>query len=180
MKILVTGGTGFIGTYLCAHLIQYGNEVTILARSGEGLKAPSPGISYLQGDCTQKGPWQDSIRDHDVIINLAGASIFSRWTEAYKRLTHRKPDQHHKESCGGNPRWFRQTDCALQRLWHRLLRFAMRTKSSPRNPPRAMIFLQGLPMNGKRKHSKQKNMAHGSLQPGSVSSWERMEGLSAR
>jgi NADH dehydrogenase len=39
MKILVTGGTGFIGTYLCAHLIQFGNEVTILARSDEGLKA---------------------------------------------------------------------------------------------------------------------------------------------
>ncbi len=86
MKILVTGGTGFIGTYLCAHLIQFGNEVTILARSDEGLKARCPGISYLQGDCTQKGPWQDSIRDHDIIINLAGASVFSRWTEAYKRL----------------------------------------------------------------------------------------------
>jgi len=86
MKIFVTGGTGFIGTYLCAHLIQFGNEVTILARSDEGLKARCPGISYLPGDCTKKGPWQDSIRDHDIIINLAGASVFSRWTEAYKKL----------------------------------------------------------------------------------------------
>src|SRR5208337_277526 len=86
MKIFVTGGTGFVGTYLSDHLVQHGNEVTILARSVEGSKAASPGITYLQGDWTQRGPWQDSIRDHDVIINLAGASIFSRWTEAYKKL----------------------------------------------------------------------------------------------
>src|SRR4030043_324458 len=86
MKILVTGGTGFVGTQLTARLIQEGNEVTILTRSVKGSKAPSPGISYLQGDPTQKGPWQESIKNHDAIINLAGASIFSKWTEAYKKL----------------------------------------------------------------------------------------------
>ena len=86
MKILITGGTGFVGTQLTARLIQEGNEVTILTRSVKGSKAPSPGISYLQGDPTQKGPWQESIKNHDAIINLAGASIFSKWTEAYKKL----------------------------------------------------------------------------------------------
>jgi uncharacterized protein len=86
MKIFVTGGTGFVGTYLSDHLVQHGNEVTILARSVEGSRAASPGITYLQGDCTQKGPWQDSIGDHDIIINLAGASSFSRWTKEYKKL----------------------------------------------------------------------------------------------
>ena len=86
MRVLVTGGTGFLGTYLTARLIQDGNEVTVLTRSAKGSKTPSPGISYLQGDPTQKGPWQESIRNHDAIINLAGASIFSRWTEAHKKL----------------------------------------------------------------------------------------------
>lgn len=86
MKIFVTGGTGFVGTYLSDHLVHHGNEVTILARSVEGSRVASPGITYLQGDCTQKGPWQDSIGDHDIIINLAGASIFSRWTKEYKKL----------------------------------------------------------------------------------------------
>ena len=86
MKILITGGTGFVGTQLTARLIQDGNQVTILTRSPKGVKASSPGISYLQGDPTQKGPWQESIKNHDAIINLAGASIFSKWTEAYKKL----------------------------------------------------------------------------------------------
>jgi len=85
MKILITGGTGFVGTQLTSRLIQDGNEVTILTRSPKGAKAPSPGISYLHGDPAQKGPWQQSIKDHDVIINLAGASIFERWTKEHKR-----------------------------------------------------------------------------------------------
>ena len=34
----------------------------------------------------QKGPWQEAIPGHDVIINLAGASIFSKWSEEYKKL----------------------------------------------------------------------------------------------
>jgi len=86
MRVLVTGGTGFLGTYLTARLIQDGNEVTVLTRSAKGSKTTSPSIFYLQGDPTQKGPWQESIRNHDAIINLAGASIFSRWTEAHKKL----------------------------------------------------------------------------------------------
>jgi uncharacterized protein len=86
MKILITGGTGFVGAYLTARLIEDGNEVTILTRSDRASKAPSPGVSYLRGDPTQQGPWQESIRNHDAIINLAGASIFSKWTEAHKKL----------------------------------------------------------------------------------------------
>jgi hypothetical protein len=44
------------------------------------------GLTYLAGNPTIKGPWQESVRAHDVIINLAGASIFSRWTEAQKKI----------------------------------------------------------------------------------------------
>jgi uncharacterized protein (TIGR01777 family) len=66
-------------------LIQDGNEVTILTRSLKGAKGASPGISYLEADPTKKGPWQGTIREHDVIINLAGASIFSKWTDKHKK-----------------------------------------------------------------------------------------------
>ena len=86
MKILMTGGTGFVGKQLTSRFVQDGNEVTILSRSLKGSGAPPHGVSYLQGDPTQKGPWQDAIKNHDAVINLAGASIFSRWSEEYKRL----------------------------------------------------------------------------------------------
>jgi uncharacterized protein len=85
MRILITGGTGFIGTRLTSRLVQEGHEVTILTRSerppGEGV----PRISCLRADPTEAGPWQEKVKGHDAVINLAGASIFSRWTEARKK-----------------------------------------------------------------------------------------------
>lgn len=85
MKILITGGAGFVGTQLTSRLIQDRHEVTILTRSLKGAKRSSPGISYLEGDPTKKGPWQEAIKNHDAVINLAGASIFSKWTEEHKK-----------------------------------------------------------------------------------------------
>jgi uncharacterized protein (TIGR01777 family) len=85
VRILITGGTGFVGTRLTSHLVQDGNDVTILTRSARGPEKEVRGIIYLRGDPTQKGPWQEAIKDHDAVVNLAGASIFSRWTAEQKR-----------------------------------------------------------------------------------------------
>jgi uncharacterized protein (TIGR01777 family) len=38
----------------------------------------------VAGDSTKPGSWQDELADHDVVINLAGASIFQRWTPEVK------------------------------------------------------------------------------------------------
>ena len=86
MKILVTGGTGFVGTQLTSRLIKDNHEVTILSRSPKRSGEISRGMSYLQGDPTQKGSWQEAIKNHDAAINLAGASIFARWTEEHKKV----------------------------------------------------------------------------------------------
>jgi uncharacterized protein len=85
MKILITGGTGFVGTKLTLRLIQDGHEVTVLSRSTKRSGEVPRGISYLQGDPTQKGPWQGAIKNHDAVINLAGASIFAKWTKEHKK-----------------------------------------------------------------------------------------------
>jgi len=86
MKIFMTGGTGFVGTYLVGQLIREGHKVTILTPSLTRAELKMDGLTYLAGNPTIKGPWQESVRAHDVIINLAGASIFSRWTEAQKKI----------------------------------------------------------------------------------------------
>jgi len=86
MKIFMTGGTGFIGTALTKRLIAAGHTVTTLTQSLTGSEPVMNGQSYLIGNPTAPGPWQESVAGHDVIVNLAGASIFSRWTAEYKKL----------------------------------------------------------------------------------------------
>jgi hypothetical protein len=85
MKILITGGTRFVGTQLTFRLLKDNHEVTILSRSLKRSGEIPRGISYLQGDPTQKGSWQEAIKNHDAVINLAGASIFAKWTEEHKK-----------------------------------------------------------------------------------------------
>lgn len=81
MNILLTGGTGFIGSYLVPALLNAGHQVTILTRSNK--KASKPGLDYLQwnGESMPMG-----IGLHEVVINLAGASIAQlRWSEKTKQ-----------------------------------------------------------------------------------------------
>jgi uncharacterized protein (TIGR01777 family) len=85
MKVLVTGGRGFVGAFLSRELARHGQEVTILSRR-ETLPDPAyPAISFLTGDPTREGPWMSVVPDHDWIINLAGASVFTRWSAAHKQ-----------------------------------------------------------------------------------------------
>jgi len=85
MKILITGGTGFVGRQISSRLIRDRHECTILTRRPKRSNEVPNGISFLQGDPTEKGPWQEEIQKHDAVINLAGASIFKRWTQEHKK-----------------------------------------------------------------------------------------------
>jgi len=85
MKIFLTGGTGFVGTFLSRELARRGNEITILTRKDSPPEAAHPDLRFLTGDPTREGAWMDAVPAHDWIINLAGASISSRWTAEAKR-----------------------------------------------------------------------------------------------
>jgi len=85
MKVFITGGSGFVGSTLTRELTGKGHEVTILTRSIKKGRSLPDGASFLEGDPTLEGAWQEAVADHDAVINLAGASIFARWTEDYKR-----------------------------------------------------------------------------------------------
>ncbi|MBW2674740.1 MAG: TIGR01777 family oxidoreductase [Deltaproteobacteria bacterium] len=84
MKVFVTGGSGFVGSTLTGKLTRSGHQVTILTRSIRKENTLPEGASFLEGDPTREGAWQDRVADHDAVINLAGASIFKRWTDGYK------------------------------------------------------------------------------------------------
>jgi uncharacterized protein (TIGR01777 family) len=86
MNIFITGGTGFVGKGLIRRLIDSGHRVTLLTRSLRKTGSHPPEVSLVEGDPTRKGEWQKSVPEHEAVINLAGASIFSRWTPEMKRI----------------------------------------------------------------------------------------------
>jgi uncharacterized protein (TIGR01777 family) len=85
MKIFVTGGTGFVGAALTKRLVEQGHEVTTLTRSTQAVRSMSRGVALLGGDPQKQGVWQHEVARHEVIINLAGESIFRRWTATTKK-----------------------------------------------------------------------------------------------
>ncbi|ELY70974.1 complex I NDUFA9 subunit family protein [Natrinema versiforme] len=73
MKILVAGGTGFIGTNLCEELAERGHEVTALSRSPDDTGLPD-GVESAMGDVSAYDSIADTIVGHDAVVNLVSLS----------------------------------------------------------------------------------------------------------
>ncbi|MCM3667056.1 TIGR01777 family oxidoreductase [Mesobacillus subterraneus] len=83
MKIAITGGTGLVGKALSREMINSGHEVFILTRNKASSNSSlNPKyVSWLnEGDQPEL-----ELEGIDAIVNLAGATINSRWTDDYKR-----------------------------------------------------------------------------------------------
>lgn len=85
MKIIVTGGTGFVGRALVDQLAGHGHDVVVFSRNA-GHPSHSSG-RVVEWDARSAGPWQAEVASADAVVNLAGAPIAERrWTEARKRI----------------------------------------------------------------------------------------------
>lgn len=86
MRIIVAGGSGFLGTALMAHFAQQ-HHVTILTRRSAPLGPASPGLTYATWSPNgHSGPWATAIDGADALVNLAGESIAAnRWSSAQKQ-----------------------------------------------------------------------------------------------
>ena len=77
MKILVIGGTGFIGRHLCPFLAKE-HEVVVMSRNPpaakNGLK-DHDNISYRQGDVTNRVHVFAAVEGMDYVVNLASTVI---------------------------------------------------------------------------------------------------------
>ncbi len=84
-RILLTGGTGLVGTALTKALLAQGYEVTILTRSKKSFD-PGQQLSYAHWDIHQSLIDPRAIDTADHIIHLAGAGVAEkRWTAKRKK-----------------------------------------------------------------------------------------------
>ncbi|PIE61152.1 MAG: TIGR01777 family protein [Desulfobacterales bacterium] len=84
--IMITGASGFVGTYLSKMLVERGYRITGLGTSlGHDFENVYENFSWISEDTSQSGAWQDIAAGSDIIINLAGRTIFKPWTKTYKK-----------------------------------------------------------------------------------------------
>jgi len=81
--VLISGGTGLIGSHLTKHLVERGFDVVILSR--KKLSSDNPNISYSHWSVKDKIIDANVVRKADHIIHLAGAGVMDKkWTNDYK------------------------------------------------------------------------------------------------
>jgi uncharacterized protein len=82
-KVVVAGGSGFLGTHLCGALADAGHEVVVLSRQPR----PAAGrVRFVTWTPEISGSWEAALTDAQAVINLCGAGIADRrWSEPRKR-----------------------------------------------------------------------------------------------
>ena len=77
LKATVTGGAGFIGSYLCEALASLGGDVTILDNLSSGTKdnirelLKSSGVKLIVGDCKDPADVRKTIAKDDIVYHFA-------------------------------------------------------------------------------------------------------------
>lgn len=88
MKILVTGGNGFVGTTLVKHLVDANYKVRVLAHHKKNLfHLEGLDIEVINGDITQPEITEKAVRGCSVIFNLASVyAFYPFWEKTAKAL----------------------------------------------------------------------------------------------
>jgi uncharacterized protein (TIGR01777 family) len=85
MKVLITGGAGFLGAALTQSLLADGHQVWLLSRDPQGARVP-PGAQAAAWNGRTAAGWGGLVNEMDAIVNLAGKSLASwPWTRAVKQ-----------------------------------------------------------------------------------------------
>ena len=81
-KIILAGGSGFIGQILAGHFTGKGDEVIVLTRNNN---SKTGNVKYVHWDGQTPGAWINELEGSDVLINLTGKSVNCRYNEKNKK-----------------------------------------------------------------------------------------------
>jgi len=90
LKVVLAGGSGFVGRRLVRRLVARGDDVAVLAREPRAARATlAPGARVLRWSLDpgpERDAWEREVDAAGAVVNLAGAGIMDRpWTPARKR-----------------------------------------------------------------------------------------------
>ncbi len=85
MRTIVAGGSGLIGRALVDSLVQDGHEVIVLSRNPDTVRNLPKGAGAEKWDGKTAQGWGKFANGADTIVNLAGATLSERWSDARKQ-----------------------------------------------------------------------------------------------
>jgi uncharacterized protein (TIGR01777 family) len=84
-KVLITGGTGFVGRRLVEQLLERGDRVTVLTRDAARARRHFPErVRCAAWTPEKEGPWVEELSVVDSVVHLAGEPVAKRWSQAVK------------------------------------------------------------------------------------------------
>ncbi|MDQ2766762.1 MAG: TIGR01777 family oxidoreductase [Gemmatimonadota bacterium] len=81
-RIIIAGGSGFIGSALAAHFAEQGHDVVVLTRTARARK---DGVREVAWNGRSFGPWAKELDGAAAVVNLTGKNINCRHTNANRR-----------------------------------------------------------------------------------------------
>jgi len=85
-RVLITGGSGFVGRKLAKELLARGDQVTVLTRDAKRAKGELPAaVRCAAWNPEKPGPWFEELGIVDAVVHLAGENVAKRWTDAVKK-----------------------------------------------------------------------------------------------
>lgn len=82
-RVILAGGSGFLGSALARMFIARGDEVIVLTRAP---KDRADGAREIFWDAKNSGEWARLVDGAEVVINLTGKSVDCRYTKKNRRL----------------------------------------------------------------------------------------------
>ena len=129
MKVLVTGGSGYIGSHTCVQLLLQGHEVIILDNLCNSKRSVLPIIerlggksaTFVEGDIRNEALMTEILHDHaiEAVIHFAGLESRRRIRRQAAGILRQQRDRHTETR-------FRHARRGREKLYFQLLRHRVR------------------------------------------------------
>ena len=80
-RVILAGGSGFLGRALAARLVSLGYDVVVLSRSPAAQSAATAGATFARWDGRTLGDWARHLEGARAVVNFTGRNVNCRYTE---------------------------------------------------------------------------------------------------